>query len=41
MVGTQSVSQRAFATSAYDIKNKFQAAYDAKVGQALKAPTKA
>jgi hypothetical protein len=38
MVGQQSVSQRAFATCAYDIKSKFQEAYDSKMGGAVKAP---
>jgi hypothetical protein len=38
MVGTQSVSQRAFATCAYDIKSKFQEAYDSKMGGSIKAP---
>ena len=40
MVGMQAVSQRAFATCAYDIKGKFQQAYDAKMAQAAKVPTK-
>lgn len=41
MVGLQSVTRRTFATTcAYDIKDKFQAAYDTKLAQMTKVPLK-
>lgn len=37
---TQGATRRSFATIAYDIKSKFQAAYDSKMAAVAKVPAK-